>query len=206
MDTAPELSLQSVEKTPPRPVYHLRAKAEKYIRPIDKPNKLYVLRCLQDETQAGTDYERYYVGITDRQPLKRMKEHLKGTGSKWTYYHQPRARVEMTEEAYDGHETDITLEYMARYGIDRVRGGKYCSVILSNKTRKEIESRLEPIRTRNNENKDREWNVADNHYFRMRVKNQRNAGCLSQKKERKHIVSTLSTLIREIVFEQQMLL
>ena len=72
----------------------------------------------------------YYVGKTDN-IYKRYEEHLKGAGSAWTRKHAPLSLVKTVESASPFDEDKITKEYMATYGIDKVRGGSYVSVELS---------------------------------------------------------------------------
>jgi hypothetical protein len=57
--------------------------------------------------------------------MKRFEEHLQGQGSAWTTLHKPIAceRVISNASAFD--EDKYTKEYMAKYGIDKVRGGTY---------------------------------------------------------------------------------
>ena len=101
---------------------------------LDKQNTLYVLQ-LEDG--------KYYVGKTN-DVQKRFEQHKTGKGSEWTKEYSPIKIIETRPitSAYD--ETNVTKDYMKRYGIDNVRGGAYCKVDLSeeeeNSIRREIRS------------------------------------------------------------------
>jgi predicted GIY-YIG superfamily endonuclease len=72
---------------------------------------------------------KYYVGKTE-DVLKRYQQHLDGEGSAWTKKYPPVKLVKTVEgSAFD--EDKITKEYMAKYGIENVRGGSYCQIQLS---------------------------------------------------------------------------
>jgi predicted GIY-YIG superfamily endonuclease len=66
----------------------------------------------------------YYVGKTENFS-NRYEQHLKGTASAWTKQHKPIGVEKIIEGASDFDEDRYTKEYMAKYGIDRVRGGSY---------------------------------------------------------------------------------
>jgi hypothetical protein len=73
---------------------------------------------------------KFYVGITSN-IVDRFWEHKTFCGSEWTATHQP-IRILMSKPCSSQHSEDNeTLEQMARYGIDNVRGGSFCSVDLS---------------------------------------------------------------------------
>jgi predicted GIY-YIG superfamily endonuclease len=73
---------------------------------------------------------KYYVGKSEN-PMKRYKEHLEGKGSAWTKKFRPIAVEKIIENASPFDEDKYTKEYMAKYGIDKVRGGTYTSIELS---------------------------------------------------------------------------
>ena len=55
---------------------------------------------------------------------------LNGTGSTWTKQYKP-IQLETTYENVSPFEEDkVTKEYMAKYGIERVRGGTYVAEML----------------------------------------------------------------------------
>ena len=66
----------------------------------------------------------YYVGKSD-DVIGRFQEHMRGNGSAWTRKHKPISIVESRDGVSVFEEDKVTKEYMARYGIDKVRGGSY---------------------------------------------------------------------------------
>ena len=65
---------------------------------------------------------RYYVGKA-QDPMRRYQEHMNGEGSAWTRRY-PAVSLEETRTGVSPFEEDkVTKEYMAKYGIDKVRGG-----------------------------------------------------------------------------------
>jgi len=81
---------------------------------------IYILRL-----QGG----RYYVGKSDN-VMKRYGEHLSGKGSSYTKKYKPISVEKIIENASPFDEDKFTKEYMAKYGIDKVRGGTYVSLEL----------------------------------------------------------------------------
>lgn len=73
---------------------------------------------------------RYYVGKSE-DVMARYSQHLKGSGSAWTRKHKPVALEKTFENVSPFQEDSITKEYMSKYGIDKVRGGSYVEVELS---------------------------------------------------------------------------
>ena len=82
---------------------------------------LYVLRL-----EGG----RYYVGKSDH-VMKRYQQHLEGSGSAWTRKYPPVSLEKTIEHASPFEEDKVTKEYMSRYGVDKVRGGSYVELELS---------------------------------------------------------------------------
>lgn len=72
----------------------------------------------------------YYVGKSDN-VMQRYKQHLDGKGSTWTKMYRP-VSVERTIESQTSFDEDnYTKEYMKKYGVDKVRGGSYANINLT---------------------------------------------------------------------------
>ncbi len=80
---------------------------------------VYVLKCADN---------KYYVGETNN-IQRRYKEHKRGRGANWTNEYPP-IDIEWISSTYENLEDEKTIEYMERYGIDNVRGGSYCNMVL----------------------------------------------------------------------------
>jgi len=73
---------------------------------------------------------KYYVGkSTDVE--KRFREHKAGSGSAWTTEYKPVKILETRPITSVHDETNVTKDYMKKYGIDNVRGGAYCQMELT---------------------------------------------------------------------------
>lgn len=72
---------------------------------------------------------KYYIGKSD-DLHKRYHEHLEGRGSAWTRKHVPIKLIQVISDASPFDEDKYTKEYMAKYGVDNVRGGSYVSCVL----------------------------------------------------------------------------
>ncbi len=92
--------------------------------PYEKPqraNTLYVL-----ELEGGF----YYVGITNN-ITRRLTEHKEQVGSKWTTIHKfVKLSYTLSNKGPLDEDSEVK-KLMIRYGIDKVRGGTYSSVVLS---------------------------------------------------------------------------
>lgn len=85
----------------------------------------------------------YYIGRT-KNVLKRLKQHQSG-GSKtveWLKLHPIDNLIEVHPNKTAEHEDYYTERYMRKYGIDKVRGGSYVTVILPEYQRKTLEMKL----------------------------------------------------------------
>ena len=71
----------------------------------------------------------YYIGKTSN-IITRYQQHLNGEGSAWTKAHPPVSLVRTMEGMSAFDEDKVTKEYMAKYGIDRVRGGSYVEMVI----------------------------------------------------------------------------
>ena len=87
---------------------------------------------------------RYYVGKT-MNPIFRMQDHFDSGGSAWTIKYRPINIHELIPDCDDFDEDKHTLRYMQKYGIDYVRGGSFCNIILSEENRKTIEKMLTSV-------------------------------------------------------------
>jgi hypothetical protein len=85
------------------------------------PITVYALRCTED---------KWYVGRTERSLQSRVVEHFIRNGSEWTKKYPP-IEVDQVWENCDMFDEDkYTKMYMARYGIQNVRGGAYVQISL----------------------------------------------------------------------------
>jgi len=71
----------------------------------------------------------YYVGKSD-DPDKRIQQHFNGSGSVWTDMYKPLKVEKIIRGASQFDEDRYVKEYMAKYGIDKVRGGSYANIDL----------------------------------------------------------------------------
>ena len=71
---------------------------------------------------------KYYVGKTYKTINERYLEHCCGYGSGWTKRYKVLGLVEAYENCSDFDEDKFTKIYMAKYGIENVRGGAYCRI------------------------------------------------------------------------------
>ena len=84
---------------------------------------------------------RYYVGKTGN-VMRRYQEHLNGEGSAWTRKWEPRSLVESFESKDSFSEDSTVKKYMAKYGIDMVRGGSYVTEMLGDTERQFLQREL----------------------------------------------------------------
>jgi predicted GIY-YIG superfamily endonuclease len=81
---------------------------------------------------------RYYVGKSDN-VMKRYEQHVGGCGSAWTKKYKPISLDRTIKNSSPFDEDKVTKEYMAKYGIDKVRGGSYCEMNLDDSQKEAIE-------------------------------------------------------------------
>ena len=72
---------------------------------------------------------KYYIGKT-KNIEKRWDEHITGRGSGWTKKHIPISLIATIKSTSHFDEDKYVKEYMAKYGIENVRGGTYSNVVL----------------------------------------------------------------------------
>lgn len=87
---------------------------------------------------------KYYIGKT-KNLKSRLDDHFVNCiGSEWTNKYRPLQIVEVFGECDAFDEDKITKKYMSKYGIENVRGGAYCQLVLDKHTvefiQKEIDS------------------------------------------------------------------
>lgn len=73
---------------------------------------------------------RYYIGKSDN-VMNRYQQHIDGNGSAWTRKYKPISLEKIIKNVSSFEEDKITKEYMSKYGIDKVRGGSYVEIELS---------------------------------------------------------------------------
>jgi predicted GIY-YIG superfamily endonuclease len=73
---------------------------------------------------------KYYVGKTKK--LKnRVFQHFENNGSAWTKKYKPIEIIQTYENCDSLDEDKYTIKYMAKYGVNNVRGGIYCQMNLN---------------------------------------------------------------------------
>jgi predicted GIY-YIG superfamily endonuclease len=104
-------------------------KVDKFIKKLGKIEKYVYILGLRDD--------HWYVGYT-KNPHRRMDEHFMRWGSVWTDYHRPKTLITM----FSGDEiveNNVTIEMMRLFGIDKVRGGKWCELTFSEDIKRELQ-------------------------------------------------------------------
>jgi predicted GIY-YIG superfamily endonuclease len=86
---------------------------------------IYVLKCVNN---------KYYVGKTFNDHIKRFNIHKKGKGAIWTKKYLPIEIINFYKNCDRFDEDKYTKTYMDKYGIDNVRGGSYTQVKLNSNT------------------------------------------------------------------------
>ncbi|KAI9016950.1 hypothetical protein BC832DRAFT_893 [Gaertneriomyces semiglobifer] len=72
---------------------------------------------------------KFYIGRS-ADPDERIGAHFAGRGLEWTRIFKPN-RVRVRRPLIDLHDEDnTTLDYIAQYGIENVRGGSWCQRVL----------------------------------------------------------------------------
>ena len=80
--------------------------------------------------------KKYYVGLSD-QFARRLAQHIRGEGSKFSKLHGFRACVlsmDVPDHMANRLENDMTCYLMARFGWQNVRGGDYVRCINDDET------------------------------------------------------------------------
>lgn len=81
---------------------------------------IYILKLIDD---------KYYVGKTSN-PKFRVKTHFDKNASMWTTKYSPIRLFELIPDCDEYDEDKYTIKYMNLYGINNVRGGSFCKLVL----------------------------------------------------------------------------
>ena len=73
---------------------------------------------------------KYYIGKTTN-PKFRLKAHFNFNGSAWTNKYKPIKVIDIISNCDNYDEDKYTLKYMKDMGINNVRGGSFCQIVLS---------------------------------------------------------------------------
>ena len=84
---------------------------------------------------------KWYIGKT-KDVFSRISCHKNGKGCEWTKNHPYKLLEECHPKKTTFHETEITLKYMKKYGIENVRGGPYCKVHLNHDTIENLKKQI----------------------------------------------------------------
>jgi predicted GIY-YIG superfamily endonuclease len=87
------------------------------------------------------DQGKYYVGKT-KNVAQRYQEHLLGQGSSWTRKYKPLKLDTVIENASPFDEDKQVKIYMAKYGIENVRGGTYVADKLSEEQEQALKAEI----------------------------------------------------------------
>ena len=74
--------------------------------------------------------DKYYIGTT-KNVFNRVTQHINKKGSAWTKKYAFKELVFVTKVTNNFDEDNYTKEYMGKYGVENVRGGSYCQLVLS---------------------------------------------------------------------------
>ena len=88
---------------------------------------------------------KWYIGITSDM-RKRLYRHIRGYGSKWTgKYRMIRVYGVFKTTKPNLDEKIYTLNFMKKYGVDNVRGYKWCRRYLINDDYIEIKNEIDKL-------------------------------------------------------------
>ena len=93
---------------------------------------IYVLEC-----EKGN----FYIGKTNNGE-QRLRQHISGTGAKWTQKYQPKSIVNYYRNKKDIDEKKITERIMKKHGPRKVRGGPYVKTKMSNSELRALEKKV----------------------------------------------------------------
>lgn len=89
--------------------------------------------------------DHYYVGFTENLE-QRMCQHFNLEGAKWTQLYKPIKIIEVVPETNDWQEDFTTLVMMRKHGIEKVRGGRWCSTYPLSKIPQNYD-KIDPLRS-----------------------------------------------------------
>lgn len=93
-------------------------------------SSLSVLNSLEHIYVLRLEKHRWYIG-KGRDPQARFEAHCNGSGTPWTQLFRPIELVLIRPSTSGTDEDNTTIEYMAQHGIDNVRGGTICQLVLN---------------------------------------------------------------------------
>jgi len=85
---------------------------------------------------------KYYVGKTNNLE-RRKQEHINGNASAWTNKYKPISIEKIIYDTSSFDEDKYTKEYMAKYGIDNVRGGSYTKINLDDEQKELLQREID---------------------------------------------------------------
>ena len=100
---------------------------------------------------------KYYIGKTT-DPDTRIAQHFDGVGSAWTQKYKPIEVDELIPNCDDYDEDKYTLQYMNTFGIENVRGGSFCKIVLT-------KANEDTIKLMNTSNNDKCYKCGKNGHF-----------------------------------------
>lgn len=131
-----KIYLESVEKKNPitkiEKLININNIKKNNISNEDNTLNIYIIKCQHD---------KYYIGKSTNID-NRILEHFQQCGSAWTNLHKPIEVVDIIKNADNFDEDKYTKIYMAKYGIDNVRGGSYVQIALDVDVKKYLEKEI----------------------------------------------------------------
>ncbi len=131
-----KIYLESVEKKNPitkiEKLININNIKKNNISDQDNTLNIYIIKCQHD---------KYYIGKSTNID-NRILEHFQQCGSAWTNLHKPIEVVDIIKNADNFDEDKYTKIYMAKYGIDNVRGGSYVQIALDVDVKKYLEKEI----------------------------------------------------------------
>lgn len=74
----------------------------------------------------------YYIGESSNF-IQSYQQHIDKRSCEWTKLHRTVTIAKVIQQTKDYTIDDCVIEYMKKYGIDKVRGGSFSDVVLSPK-------------------------------------------------------------------------